>query len=109
MTKKKKYNYIKLLITILFGIYLAIYFSFKNGYYDYIEKEKNILTEEKMKEFELDIKNGKDINLENYIEPKKDYTNVVSKIGVKTGEASKEIITKSLETFIKVIGTFVTN
>ena len=109
MPKKKKKPIVFIIFTILFAIYLALYYAFLGGYYEYKAYAKTSLTEEKMKEFENDIKEGKTIDIKNYISESKDYTNNVSKLGVKVGELSTKFITKGLGSFFKVLSKLVTN
>ena len=45
---------------------LVLYFGQATGYYEYKNNQKTTLTEESIKRFEQDIKDGKDINVSNY-------------------------------------------
>ncbi len=75
------------LIWILFLGFLVLYFSQANGYYDDLNNKKSSLTEEKIKEFEQDVKSGKEIKVENYVvNIKKDYDNKVSSFGLFTSK-----------------------
>ncbi len=108
--KKKKKNPVQVVVIILFVIYIGIYALFKGGYYDYREYNKMILTEKSMKKFENDVKEGKDITASDYLETKyKDYSNNVSKLGLKTGEYTEKLVTKGLGGFIKVLSKLFTN
>ncbi len=72
-------------VFILFISFLVLYFSSANGYYEDINNKKTSLTEEKIKEFEKDVKAGKKIDVDNYIvNIKKDYSNFVSDFGLYT-------------------------
>ena len=56
----------------------------KSGYYESHLTRKTLLTNEKIKEFEEDVKAGKEIDLESYYVPeKKDYSSFASKLGKK--------------------------
>lgn len=108
MTKKK--NPVIIILIILFGIYMAIYYAMASGYYEYKEYNKMILTEEAMKRFEEDVSNGKDISIEEYItKTNKDYSNKVSDLGLKAGESLETFVTKGLGNFFKVISKLVTD
>ena len=77
-----------LFIWFLFLSFLVLYFAQANGYYEDLNNKKASLTEEKIKEFEKDVKNGKEIKVENYIvNIKKDYSNKVSDFGLFTSKA----------------------
>lgn len=82
--KKNKFltKLFKCLFFTLFVIYVAIYISGTTGYYDYSNHKKTVLTNEKIKQFENDVKEGKELNLENYLEyTHKNYSNKTSNMG----------------------------
>ncbi len=55
----------------------------QSGYYEAKLNERTTLTEEQMKQFEEDIKNGKEIDLNNYLaEQRRDFSNGATKAGV---------------------------
>ena len=54
MPKKKNKNVVFIIFVILFGVYLALYYAFLGGYYEYKAYNKKNLTEEMMKKFERD-------------------------------------------------------
>ena len=71
---------IKLIGIILLIFFLALYLSsYNTSYYE----NKNILTEDAIKRFEKDLKEGKKINVNNYIEKEKNYNNKVSTYTLK--------------------------
>lgn len=75
------------LIWFLFLSFLVLYFAQANGYYEDLNNKKSSLTEEKIKQFEKDVKNGKEIKVENYVvDIKKDYDNNVSSFGLFTSK-----------------------
>ena len=57
----------RIFIFFLFISFLVLYFSRANGYYEDLNNKKSYLTEDKIKEFEEDVKNGKEIKVENYV------------------------------------------
>ena len=76
--KKKMHPFLKILI-VLFFIYLALYIANLTGYYDKSIREKTILTEEKKREFEKDLKEGKNVQIKTYLQSEKDYSNFLTK------------------------------
>ena len=81
---KKIFN---IIVWILFISFLAVYFAQANGYYEDVQNKKTTLTEEKIKQFEKDVKDGKEIKVENYIvNIKKDYSNKISDFGLITSK-----------------------
>jgi len=107
--KKKRISPVLLVTIILFGIYMALYYMAETGYYEYKEYNKMILTEEAMKQFESDIKEGKDVSVENYITPEKNYENKISNLGLKTSESLEKFMTKGIGGFFKVLGSLVSD
>ena len=63
---------LKLLGIILIILFLSLYFSkYNNNYYE----NKNNLTDEAIKRYEKDLKEGKNIDPNNYIVQEKNYNN----------------------------------
>lgn len=76
---KKKPNWFLRILTFLFIIYVALYIAGTTGYYEKTLRDKTILTEEKIKEFEEDISNNKPIDIESYLPEQTDYSNFLTK------------------------------
>lgn len=84
-------------VFFLFISFLVLYFSSANGYYEDLNSKKSLLTEDKIKEFEKDIKDGKKIDVENYIvNVKKDYSNIVSDFGLFTSNVFAKYFKKGM-------------
>lgn len=78
-------------IWVLFLSFLVLYFAQAGGYYEDVNNKKASLTEEKIKQFEEDVKNGKKIEVENYVvNVKKNYGNKISSFGLYTSKALAE-------------------
>ena len=76
---KKIFNTIMLCLFILF---ISLYIASETGYYEYETRKKQVFTEEKIKEFEEDVKNGKKIDIKDYLEDTtKNYDNKITKFG----------------------------
>ena len=85
------------IILFLFLSFLVLYFAQAGGYYEDLNKKKTTLTEEKIKEFEEDVKNGKEIKVENYVvNMKKNYDNKVSSFGLFTSKVFAKYFKKSM-------------
>lgn len=88
----------------LFVIFLSIYGASKSGYYEYENKNKTILTESKIKEFERDIENGKNVNIKDYlVDDTKHYDNKITHLGTKLSKVINNGIISGLEKSFKVI------
>lgn len=75
-------------IWLLFFSFLVLYFAQAGGYYEDLNNKKASLTEEKVKQFEKDVKEGKEIKVENYVvNMKKNYSNNVSNFGLFTSKS----------------------
>ncbi len=76
----KKAFYITILL--LFIVFICIFSSSTSGYYEYSNYKNNSFTEEKMKEFEKDVAEGKNVNIKDYIDDNsKDYSNKITRLG----------------------------
>ena len=85
---------------ILLIFFLALYLSsYNTSYYE----NKNILTEDAIKRFEKDLKEGKKINVNNYIEKEKNYNNKVSTYTLKLSNLIDKCINKSLKLVLKYL------
>lgn len=98
---KKIFNTILLCLFVLF---VALYVASENGYYEYQNKEKKEFTEEKMKQFEEDVKKGKQINLNDYLKQDiKNYDNKITKLGNKLSDIINYSLMDSLEKTFKAV------
>ena len=102
---KKLFNSI---IFILFTLFVCLYLASNNGYYEYQNKEKTELTKEKIKQFEDDIRNGKKVDIKDYLTKEtKSYDNKVTKLGNKLSDVidygMMDTLEKTFNFFEKVI------
>ncbi len=98
MTKKVS----KLLIALLLIIFIIMYY-FGSNIYDYKIIEKKNLTEEQIKKFENDVKEGKEIDLEQYVVKDKNYSNKVTRLNTKISNIIETGFKKIFEYFLKNI------
>lgn len=100
--EKKKINWLRIIIIILFIGYISLFLLNKTGYYNSALRKKTELTNEQIKRFETDIRNGKQIDINDYlIDETKDYTNATS----NTGYYISTSVEKILNNGIKSIGS----
>lgn len=91
---------IKIIMIILTVFFLSLYFGkYSSNYYN----NKKVLTDEAIKRYEKDLKEGKKIQLNNYIEKEKDYSNTISKLGIKASEIIEKTFSKSLKVIMKYL------
>ena len=95
-------------VVILFAIFLTMFVSNKYGYYEYKKQEQVTLTAEQIKQFEEDVKNGKTIDLENYLEKtNKNYQTKFSQLGLNLSNSIADTIEKGVNKFFGYISKFV--
>lgn len=95
----------KNILIILFIVFIALFFSQSTGYYEYEQYKKVALTNEQIKQFEKDVKNGKKVDVKDYIgETKKDYGNKVSNTGLKISSEIEKYVKKFINGAFDAIG-----
>lgn len=77
--KKKKTNWFFRILLVFFIMYVALFIANKTGYYEKTVRDRTLMTEEKIKEFEEDIANNEAIDVNSYLPKKADYSNVFTK------------------------------
>lgn len=90
-------NGFKIVAILFFIMFLVLYFAQSFGYYENINEKKAMVTEEKIKEFEEDVKNGEKIDVNNYVvNIKKDYSNKLSSFGLYTSKKFAKYFKKGI-------------
>lgn len=94
----------RLIIFTIIIIFFCSYFMEKTGYYEYKLQNKKILTEQEMLKFEQDVKEGKDVSLEDYLSNTNiDYSNTLTKttsnISIKLNKYLKNILVNGFDIF----------
>lgn len=103
-TKKILTKIFKKFFLILLVGFTAIYISEATGYYEFEQHNKKVMTEEKIKQFESDIKEGKNINLEDYVSnDTKSYESKVSKFGESMSKKVEKYVVSGLNTTFKFL------
>lgn len=102
--KKKKTNPVLKILFVLFIIYISLYIVGNSGYYENKVNNQVILTEENIRQFENDVKNNKNIDIENYVKDEKiDYSNSISNLGDNVSIKVEKFMTEGLGEIAKVI------
>ena len=97
----------KFIIVIIVVIFIASYIISESGYYEYTMQQRTIITNEKIKEFEQDIKDNKDIDLIEYLEEQQDYSNVFTTLVYNISDNSNKIARKAIKYLFKKLGSLV--
>ena len=103
-----KNNFITIILILAFTIFVASYFIEKTGYYDYKLQEKTILTNEQIKKFEQDLKEGKEVDIEEYLKKnEKDYSNKFTTNVTKVTLTTNKYLKKGIESIFGILDDFV--
>ena len=102
MEEQKKKNIFLKILLILFIIYFVLYIMDNLGYYNVATKNK-IITEEKIKEFESDVKNGKNIDIKEYVNDETNYRNTYSNIGYQSSLFIDTTLNKGIKKMSKIL------
>lgn len=107
--KNKMVNKVfKMSLIIMFAIFLTMFFSNKYGYYEYQKSKQVTLTQEQIKKFEDDVKNGKNVQLENYLQDTtKNYQTPLSQMGLNVSNSIAGVVKKGVDGFFGYINKLV--
>ncbi len=106
MKHKKKNKFFKGLFVFLFLVYMTIYISESSGYYEFKNYKKATLTKEKIAEFEQDIKKGKSVSLDKYIDNyDTNYSNKISNVGYNLSKGVSDLVNKGVTNFFNTIAS----
>ena len=89
----------KILLIVFIIIFFILYLSYKNGYYIDKNKEKMILTEEMIKEYEEDLKNGVDVSKKDYVVITDSYDNDYTRLSLKISKKIENGFNKIIKYF----------
>ena len=102
-----KKNIVKVFIVFLIVAFLGLFYAYQNGYYRKVQGDKVILTNQKIEEFEKDIKDGKDITIEDYLEEEKDYSTNSTKLSLKISDKIADGIDRVIKFIFQKLGSVV--
>ena len=99
---------IELIGIIIIIIFIASYMIAESGYYEYTMQRRTIITNEKIKEFEEDVKNNKEIDLKNYLDKEEiDYSNKITTLIYNISDNSNKLARKTIKYIFKKLGSLV--
>ncbi len=108
MKHKKLNKLFRYTILVSFVTFFALYLSQSTGYFEYRNSKKVALTNKQIEKFEQDIKEGKTVDIENYIETNnQNYQNTISKTGLTISNLTEKAIRKLIDGSFKVLGDLV--
>lgn len=89
----------KVLFSFLLVAFIVTYAIGESGYYEYQLSNKKDLTEEQIKQFEDDVKEGKDVDITDYLKDDKiDYTNSLSRTTYKVSSKLNNFLNEGIKT-----------
>jgi hypothetical protein len=101
-------NSFKIFFWIMLITFVTLYISQATGYYEYELHKKVILTEEKIKQFEKDVADGKNVSIENYLEnTSKNYNNKTSNAGYILSSTIGKYVRIGIEETFKVLNKLI--
>ena len=104
MDKKVKLLF-KIIFVFSFVSFITFYISLKSGYYEYNNRKKMTFTSEQITQFEDDVKNGKNIDIESYLKnSNKNYQNKISKLTLDISLGISKYTKKGINIIFKKIG-----
>ncbi len=84
-------------------LYIGLYFTYRNGYYERRNQDRRVLTDEMILEYENDLKNGVDVTKKDYIIAKPNYANVYTRTFLKISKK----VERRFDQVIKAIMNYV--
>ena len=87
----------RVVLLILFLLFVGLYLVGNSNYYDYDTVQKTRLTEEQIEIFEEDVKNGKAVDVEDYLKiNEKNYDNAISRATLTISNTISKSFDKAL-------------
>lgn len=77
-------------------LFVSLYITQMSGYYQYNESKKTTLTKDAIERFENDVREGKEIIAKNYLAEEKNYSNRISKLGMKISSTIEKGFNKTM-------------
>lgn len=106
--KRKKSPFFKIL-GLLFLIFISLTICLESGYYDAKISRKTEMTNESIKQFEEDIKNGKPIDINSYtFSEQKDYSNNTTDAAIFIGNKVENFMATGITEIFDIIKNFLT-
>ena len=99
---------IKLIVYITIIAFMFSYAIEKSGYYEYNLANKRDLTEKEIKQFEEDIKEGKDIDINTYLKDNTiDYSNKLTRTTTDVSLKLNKYLTKALNKTFNILNKLI--
>lgn len=104
MEKKPKPNWGMRILMILFVLYLSLSIAMESGYYEAKLNERTMLTEESIAQFEKDVREGKNVDIKDYVvEKQRDFSNGATKTGVFLSSVVEDFMSEGITQMVNVL------
>lgn len=104
MKKVNNTNWFLRILSLLFIFYISMYLSNITGFYENKKSEEVMLTNESIKRFEEDIKNNKNIDVNDYlIKKNNDYHGLGNDIGENVSSFFEKLLTEETGKMAKLL------
>ena len=108
MKKSREYRIFRFIFMVLLISFMVVYFSELAGYYEYHNNKKAELTEEQIQKFEQDIKDGKEVDIQEYLViDNKNYGNTLSKFASSLSKEISKFVQDGVENTFKYLSKLV--
>ena len=103
MDKKNQGSWFLKGIGVLFLLYLSLTVAIKSGYYEAKLSQKTTITNEAIQKFEEDVKEGRDVDITDYVtDIHKDFSNHTTKVGVTFSNVVQNFMSKGISEIVQV-------
>ena len=95
---------VKTSLIFLFIVFIVIYISYSNGYYEYELHKRVELTNEQIEKFESDVRNNENIDVNDYVNNTiDDYSNTFSDVGASFSSFTSKYVKEGINGVFKMI------
>lgn len=97
----------KIFILLIIIGFLGLFFAYSNGYYEKMQGDKTILTNQMIEEFEKDVLNGENVTIESYLKEEKDYSTNTSRASLKLSNKIESIVDSGIKFIFRKLSNMV--
>ena len=98
----------KIILIIILLLFITSYVISSSPYYEYANRGKNVISNDRIQEFEEDIKNNVEIDLKDYMDKKEDdYSNKITDFVYNISNGSNKVMKKAIKYLFKKLSSFV--
>ena len=108
MKRRVGSNYFMKILGVLFLVFISLYIALESGYYEAKTRKRTEVTEESIRKFEQDIKDGKEVDVEKYIvDEKKDYSNKTTDMAIYIGDKVEKFMATGISDLLEIVKALV--